>query len=203
MTAESRSHPSASPRSGTSRVEPSLRSYTLAEGILLIVLGVLAIVFPYVASRWVTALVALAFLVGGILGWINSLVRARRLRVLLTFGRLVVASLFVIAGFWMIGQMGAGPVQAAFQVATLAKAIGVVFLLEGIVESIVALSHRSIPGWRWGLVNGVVTLLLGALILTMQFWNLLWVLGTLVGISFLFSGIDLLSFSASFHGDRE
>jgi hypothetical protein len=28
---------------------------------------------------------------------------------------------------------------------------------------------------------------------------LFWVLGTLVGISFLFSGLDLLTFSASFH----
>jgi uncharacterized membrane protein HdeD (DUF308 family) len=66
----------------------------------------------------------------------------------------------------------------------------------------VALTHRQIRGWGWGLTNGIVTFLLGLLILTMQFWNLLWVLGTLVGISFLFSGIDLLVFSASFHREE-
>ena len=51
--------------------------------------------------------------------------------------------------------------------------------------------------------SGIVTLVLGLLILTMKELSLLWVLGTLVGISFLFSGIDLLTFSASFHPDRE
>lgn len=195
--------PPPPPEPGPGASETSLRAYTIAEGVLLIVLGMLAILFPHVASRWVAALVALAFLVGGILGWINSLMRASRLRGVVTFWRLVLATLFLIAGLWMIARMTAGPQQAAFQVATLARAIGVIFLLEGLVESIVALSHRAIPGWRWGLVNGLVTLLLGALILTMKFWNLLWVLGTLVGISFLFSGVDLLTFSASFHSRED
>ena len=38
------------------------------------------------------------------------------------------------------------------------------------------------------------------MILTMQPTGLLSVIGTLVGISFLFSGVDLLVFSAGFHG---
>ena len=42
----------------------SLRSFTIAEGILLLVLGVLALLFPVIASAWVTVVVALAFLVG-------------------------------------------------------------------------------------------------------------------------------------------
>ena len=66
----------------------------------------------------------------------------------------------------------------------------------GIVAS---LAHQRLVGWGWGLVNGVVTLVLGLLILTMKFWNLSWVLGVLVGVSFLFSGLDLITFSASFH----
>jgi uncharacterized membrane protein HdeD (DUF308 family) len=45
----------------------------------------------------------------------------------------------------------------------------------------------------------VVTLVLGLLILTMSPAGLLSVLGLLVGISFLFSGFDLLGFSARLH----
>jgi uncharacterized membrane protein HdeD (DUF308 family) len=45
----------------------------------------------------------------------------------------------------------------------------------------------------------VVTLVLGFLILTMSPAGLLSVLGLLVGISFLFSGFDLLGFSARLH----
>ena len=68
------------------------------------------------------------------------------------------------------------------------------------VAAIVALSHRQMRGWGWGLANGLVTLLLGLIIVTMRAGGLLSVLVILVGISFLFSGIDLLVFSAAFHG---
>ena len=44
----------------------NLRAFTLFEGVLMLVLGVLALLFPLLASRWVTAVVAVAFLVGGI-----------------------------------------------------------------------------------------------------------------------------------------
>ena len=61
------------------------------------------------------------------------------------------------------------------------------------------MGNRQVKGWGWGLTNGLVTLILGLLILTMKPLALMGVLGLLVGISFLFSGIDLLVFSASFH----
>ena len=179
--------------------EATLRGLTLAEGILLLVLGVLALICPRIASVWVTAVVAIAFLVGGLVGWVNTLARARGLRRLVTFWRLVVATLFVVTGSWILTQVAAGPLTAARQVASLALALGVVFLIEGIVAMVVALGHRQVRGWGWGLVNGIVTLVLGILILTMPAAALMGVLGLLVGISFLFSGIDMLSFSASFH----
>jgi uncharacterized membrane protein HdeD (DUF308 family) len=182
--------------------EDALHGLTLAEGIVLIVLGLLALIFPLVASIWVTAVVAIAFLVGGLVGWVNTLTRAARLRRLITFWRLVVSTLFLVAGLWMVHQLAAGPLTAAIQVAGLALAIGVVFLLKGVVAAVVALSHRQVQGWGWGLANGIVTLILGALILTIKPINLLSVLGLLVGISFIFSGIDLLTFSASFHRQR-
>jgi len=176
-----------------------LRSFTLFEGVLMLVLGVLALVFPLVASLWVTAMVAVAFLVGGIVGWINNLMRARLLGRWLVFWRLVVSTVFLVAGSSMIQQLGSGAAAAALPVASLTLAIGIVFLLEGIVASVMALSHRRIRGWTWGLLNGIVTVGLGALILSMAPAALLTVLGILVGISFLFSGMDLLVFSASFH----
>jgi len=178
--------------------QEALRGLTLAEGILLLVLGVLALVFPFVASIWLTAMVAIAFLVGGLVGLVSTLARSGRLRRVISFWRLVVATLFVLVGGWMLHQMAAGPLSAAAQVASLALAIGVVFLLEGAVAALVALTHRQISGWGWGLANGIVTLILGVLILTLRS-GLFAVLGLLVGISFLFSGMDLLAFSASFH----
>lgn len=179
----------------------NLRAFTLFEGVLMLVLGVLALLFPLLASRWVTAVVAVAFLVGGIVGWIDNLLRSPRLGRWLVFWRLVVSTVFLVAGITMVQQLAAGPLVAALPVATLTLAIGIVFLLEGVVAVIVSLTHRRIQGWGWGLVNGIVTLALGALILSMSPAALLSVLGILVGISFLFSGMDLLIFSARFHDD--
>lgn len=181
----------------------SLRTFTIAEGILLLVLGVLALLFPVIASAWVTVVVALAFLVGGIIGWVNNLNRSRTLSRWHCFWRLVVSTLFLVTGVWIIQQFSAGLVPAAAQVAALAFAIGIVFFVEGVVAIIVSLSHTEMPGWGWGLANGIVTLILGLIIVTMKAGGLLSVLGILVGISFLFSGIDLLVFSAAFHRDSE
>ncbi|MCU0527937.1 MAG: DUF308 domain-containing protein [Cyanobium sp. Prado107] len=179
-----------------------LRAFTLFEGVLMLVLGVLALLFPVLASVWATAVVAVVFLVGGIVGWIDNLMRARLLNRWLTFWRLVVSTLFLVAGFTIIQQLGSGRAAAAASVATLALALGLVFLAEGAVAVGVSLSHRRIRGWGWGLLNGLVTLALGVVILTMSKQALLSVIGILVGVSFLFSGIDLLTFSASFHDDE-
>ncbi|NBW63562.1 MAG: hypothetical protein EBR33_10615, partial [Synechococcaceae bacterium WB4_1_0192] len=103
----------------------SLRAFTLAEGVLLLVLGLLALLFPLIASAWVTLVVAVAFLVGGIFGWINSLNRSRRLSRWHCFWRLVVSTLFLVTGAWIIQQFSAGIVPAAAQVAALAFAIGI------------------------------------------------------------------------------
>ncbi|MCX5931776.1 MAG: DUF308 domain-containing protein [Cyanobacteria bacterium] len=165
----------------------------------MIVLGILALSFPVVASAGVTVMVAIAFLVGGIVGWIDNLSRARRLGRWHCFWRLLVSTLFLVTGIWMVLQFKSGVVPGALQVKGLATAIGLVFLIEGGVTTIVSLSHRSTKGWGWGLANGIVTLALGLLILTMSPAGLLSVIGLLVGISFLFSGFDLLGFSARFH----
>ena len=176
-----------------------LRGLTQTEGVLLIVLGVLALGFPTIASAGVTVMVALAFLIGGILGWIDNLRRARAFSRWHTFGRLVVATLFLITGLWMLIQFKAGIAPAALQIKALATALGIVFLVEGLVASLLAISHRQVRGWGWGLANGLVTVLLGRLILTMDPAGLLSVLGRLVGISFLFSGFDLLRFGSHLH----
>lgn len=187
------------PLSQRAQEEGQLRGITQAEGIIMIVLGILALSFPVVTSVSVTVMVAIAFLVGGIVGWIDNLVRAKRLGRWYCFWRLVVSTLFLVTGLWMVLQFKSGAVPAALQVKALATAIGLVFLAEGGVMAFAALSHRTIRGWGWGLANGLVTLLLGGLILTMGPAGLLSVIGLLVGVSFLFSGFDLLGFSSRLH----
>lgn len=183
-------------------VTASLKAFTLFEGVLMLVLGILALVFPVRSSGVITAVVAVAFLVGGVVGWVSNLMRARQLGRWLSFWRLVVSSVFLVAGVSMIQQLTKGSFSSLLPVMSLTLAIGIVFLVEGLVAVVVSLSHRQVSGWAWGLLNGLVTLTLGGLILSMSPAGLMPVLGILVGVSFLFSGVDLLLFSASFHREQ-
>jgi uncharacterized membrane protein HdeD (DUF308 family) len=164
-----------------------LRGLSQAEGIM-IVLGILALSFPVVASASVTVMVAIAFLLAGILGWIDIFMRAKRLDSWYCFWRLAVSTLLLVTGVWMVIQFKSGAVPAALQIKALATTIG-----------LVSLSNRARRGWGWGLANGLVTLALGLLILTMGPAGLLSVIGQIVGISFIFSGFDLLGFSSRLH----
>jgi uncharacterized membrane protein HdeD (DUF308 family) len=49
---------------------------------------------------------------------------------------------------------------------------------------------RPADGWGWFLVDGVVTLLLGILILERWPSSSLWAIGTLVGVAVLMGGIS-------------
>ena len=180
----------------------TFKAFAIAEGILLIILGVLALIFPVIASVWVTGVIAVVFLVGGVVGWISNLARSKRMGRWICFWRLVVSTLFIVAGASMISNFRS-PADAAEQVATLSLAIGIVFLVEGVVAFFNGLSHSNRPGAGWAVANGVITFILGLLIVTLKFWGLLWVLGVLVGISFLFSGIDLIALSSTIHNDQD
>ena len=180
----------------------SFKAFAIAEGILLIILGVLALIFPVLASVWVTGVIAVVFLVGGVVGWISNLARSKRMGRWICFWRLVVSTLFIVAGASMISNFRS-PADAAGQVATLSLAIGIVFLVEGVVAFFNGLAHSNRPGAGWAIANGVITFILGLLIVTLKFWGLLWVLGVLVGISFLFSGIDLIALSSTIHNDQD
>ena len=179
----------------------TFKTFAIAEGILLIVLGILALVFPVIASVWTTVVIAVLFLVGGLVGWISNLARSGRMGRWICFWRLVVSTLFLVAGASMISNFG-DTADALQQVAAFALAIGIVFLVEGLVAFFSGLAHAKRPGAGWAIANGVITFILGLLIVTLKFWGLLWVLGTLVGISFLFSGLELIVFSSSMHDDQ-
>ncbi|MEB3256393.1 MAG: DUF308 domain-containing protein, partial [Synechococcaceae cyanobacterium] len=169
-------------------------------GLLLLALAGLALLFPLLASLWVTAAVALALVVAGLAGWIGVLLRVPRLHRALLLGRLLVASLLVVAGLALALPLLAQPAAGRAPAAALALVLGAVFLVEGLVALATALRHRGERGWGWGLGNAGVTLALGTLLLVLPRAALAAGLGLLVGISLLFSGLDLLLFAARLPG---
>jgi uncharacterized membrane protein HdeD (DUF308 family) len=71
----------------------------------------------------------------------------------------------------------------------------VYLFVEGVLEFILSLQLRPAPGSGWLLVDGIVTLVLAVMIWSTWPSSAAWVIGTLVGISMLFSGITRLMLS--------
>ena len=68
--------------------------------------------------------------------------------------------------------------------------LAVFLLVEGILELVLYFRIRQVRNAGWVLFDGIVTLILGILIWTHWPSSAVWVIGTLVGISLIFSGIS-------------
>jgi uncharacterized membrane protein HdeD (DUF308 family) len=155
----------------------------LAEGIVMMVLGLLAIAVPEVASLAITILIGWLFFIGGIFRTI-SLVQHRNMP---GFGwSLATALLAIVLGLVLLLRPIAG-------VLTLTIVLVVFFILEGVSAILLAVEHRRhLPSWGWVLFSGLVDLLLAFLIWDGWPSSAGWAIGLLVGINMVFVGLSLI-----------
>ena len=159
-------------------------SWVIFLSISLIVLGTLAIISPVVATAFFTAMMGWIAILSGIIMVIQSFrsdpVRGRWLS-------LVVGILYALAGIYILFNLVAA-------VATLTLAFGILFVIEGIYTIIMGFTQKVGRSMSWLVVlNGVVTLILGIMVLNRWPVSALWLIGLYVGISLLLSGISLLA----------
>jgi uncharacterized membrane protein HdeD (DUF308 family) len=95
---------------------------------------------------------------------------------------LLYAALALIAGIYILAAPLSGTVTLTFVLCFYFFAIGVVRIAAG-------LSSRGLPGAGWVTLNGVLSLLIGLLILVDFPSSASWAIGLLVGIDFLFFGM--------------
>jgi uncharacterized membrane protein HdeD (DUF308 family) len=156
----------------------------LLEGIVLIVLGTLAILVPAVASLAATLFFGWILLVSGLMGLFATF-RARHAP---GFGwSLFSAITGIIAGVVLLAM----PVQGTLSL----TAVLIAFLfVEGIVSILYALDHRKSATGRWGwmLASGIIDVGLGLMLLDGLPGTAAWALGLIVGINMLFGGWSLV-----------
>jgi uncharacterized membrane protein HdeD (DUF308 family) len=155
----------------------------LIEGIVLIVLGVLAIIVPPLATLAVTIFVGWLILISGIMGLITTF----WMRPAPGFWwSLISAVLAIIVGFLLLAR----PVSGALSLTLVLIAF---FLIEGIVSIMFALEHRRdlAQSWGWMLASGIVDVVLAVMILTGLPSTAAWAIGLLVGINMIFGGFSL------------
>ena len=155
----------------------------LIEGVVLVLLGVLAIVVPQIATLALTIFLGWLLLISGVVGLFMTFT----MRAAPGFWwSLISAALGVLAG----GLLIARPVVGAVSLTLVLIAF---FIIEGIASIMFALEHRTqLPGgWGWMLVSGIVDLVLAVLIFTGLPSTAAWAIGLLLGINLIFGGFAL------------
>jgi uncharacterized membrane protein HdeD (DUF308 family) len=153
----------------------------LIEGIILVLLGLLAAFVPPLVG---TILFGWLFLVSGIAGLITTFMTRHA------------------PGFWWsllssILAVGVGLilfVQPELGTATLTFLLIAFLVLEGIVTTMFALDHRRELSGRWGwmLVSGIVDLSLAAVILIGLPETTAWAMGLIVGVNMVLGGVSMI-----------
>jgi uncharacterized membrane protein HdeD (DUF308 family) len=156
----------------------------LIEGIVLLVLGVLAVAIPPLATLTFTIFLGWLFLISGGIGLITTF-RARGVPGF--WWSLASALLSVVVGVLMLLWPVSGAISLTLVLATF-------FILDGVTLIMYALAHREqlTRQWGWLLANGVIDLVLAALIIVGFPSSAAWAVGLLVGIDLIFGGTSLI-----------
>ena len=150
------------------------------QGVLMIILGVLAVAAPAFATLTVDIYVGWLFLISGVLGLI-AMFSARNVPGFLW--TLVTALLSIVVGGVLLWK----PVEGALSLTIVLTAF---FIVEGIFQAVAAFTYRdAIPSrWGWLLASGIADLALAAIIIAGWPGTAAWTLGLLVGVNLLTTG---------------
>ena len=167
-----------------------ITGWSLAVSVLMILAGILAIGLPVAAGIAVNIVVAWLLVFCGVahlvFGWhireIGGIV-----------WEILLGVLYIGIGAYLLTHPVAG-------LATLTLALAIYLFAEGVLELVLSFQVRPRQGWGWLLLDGIVTLILAIMIWRTRPASTEWVIGTLVGISMIFSGATRLMLSVAARG---
>jgi len=160
-------------------------AWSIVWGILMFICGLIAIALPLISSIGIVIVLAWVILFAGL----SHLVFAFHSRgVGNVLWQILLAVLYVVAGIYLL-------IHPLLGVVSLTLVLAVFLALEGIVEIALYFGLRGVQHSGWVLLDGVITLILGILIWRQWPSSSVWVIGTLIGISLIFSGISRVMLS--------
>ena len=150
----------------------------LIEGVLLVVVGILAIIYPVITSAAVVVLLGWLLIISGVLQGL-SLIGARHVPHF--WLQLISVILAVLVGLLFLRD----PAQGMLTIALL---LIVFFMMEGISKVVFALTIRPVPNWGWVLASGLVGILLALILWANLPVTAVWLIGLLLGINLISVG---------------
>jgi uncharacterized membrane protein HdeD (DUF308 family) len=151
-------------------------------GILLIVLGVAAVGFPFVTTIATKIFLGWLFLIGGIVQIVHAFSTRQWSEFFLD---LLVGVLYVVAGGWLAFFPLTG-------IVTLTLLLALMFIVQGVLEAGIAFRIRPHAGWVWMLLASIVAVAVGVLLIAKLPSSAAWAIGLLVGINLIMSGFAYL-----------
>ena len=173
------SEASTPPSLGTHLI-PLRRSWgwLMAEGIVLIILGVLGLgavaLLSLASAIWFGAMI----FVGGIVVLIDAF---RHQGWKSRLWHILIGVLYLAVGVMTFMN----PLVATASLTLLA---GAALVATGVLRIVVAFQNRQLPYWGWIAISGLLSLLLGGMILMQWPGSSLWVLGTFFAVELIFQG---------------
>lgn len=162
--------------------------WSIVLGILMIVLGIIAILAPWEFGILIVYVVGWTAIFNGIAQIIYGIKTHSGGRTVL---EIVLGLIYIVAGVYLILH----PIGGLLAITILLASF---LLVYGVVALVLAFQMRPHAGWGWVLLDAIVTILLGVLIWAHWPINSEWVVGTLFGISILMSGFSRLMISLAF-----
>ena len=159
--------------------------WSIVLGVLLVVAGILAIAVPFFAGIAASAFFGWLILLAGVAHLIYAWSERGAGAIL---WQVLIGLVYLVAAFYMLLLPIAG-------IIALTLVLAIYIAIEGIFELVVFSMVRRRRGSVWFLIDGLVSLLLAGLIFFQWPFSSLWALGTLVGISLLFSGFARIAWS--------
>ncbi len=154
-------------------------------GIAMIVVGIIGIIFPMLMSWTLNFFVSSLFAVSAIV-LAYSAYACKTQTLMMWFKPFI---LFVLALLILF--------HPAVVISTLGIVLAFYFLMDGFAGIALSVEMKPAKGWLFMLLNGLLSLVLGVVVLVGWPLSSMWLVGLLIGMSFLFDGIALLAIAGN------
>lgn len=149
-------------------------------GILLLVIGLLAMGSPLVAGLSFAIMLGIMLIINGISQLYFAFKSGKGL------SAFVFGALTLIIGIFVASRPGAA-------LASLTLFLAMYLIISGGFEVSMSFQFKPAKGWGWIAFSGVISILLGIMIWNQFPLSGVWAVGILIGVRFFFSGVGLLA----------
>jgi uncharacterized membrane protein HdeD (DUF308 family) len=141
---------------GTLRAVGRAWGWILAFGILSILVGLVAIVWPNATLVAIAIIFAIQLVLGGVFRFVGAFavpLESGWLRAL----QALLAILSFVIGIYLLGHLG-------LSLLVLALVLGIYWIAHGIMDLFLGIGHPELPGRAWTILSGILSIAAGVIL---------------------------------------